>query len=60
MELSDPLRNAMNISIHQSKFVEQAKQAEVTTKGEGEAIRTVEKDIRPVSILDAFPEHAEK
>lgn len=42
-ELSIPLTKAINISICDSKFPEQAKQAAVTPLDKGELIRTVEK-----------------
>ena len=54
MELFDPLAKAINIFIYHSKFQEQPKQAAVTPLDKGEAVPTVDKNFRPVRILNAF------
>ena len=59
-ELSVPLTKAINISTRNSTFPERAKKAAVTPLDKGEPIRTVEKNFRPVSILNAFSKIYEK
>ena len=53
-ELSVPLTKAINISIRNRTFPERLKKAAVTSLDKGEPIRAVEKNFRPVSILNAF------
>ena len=59
-ELSVPLTKAINISIRNSKFPEREKKTAVTPLDKGEPIRTVEKNFRPVSILNPFSKIYEK
>ena len=59
-ELSVPLTKVINISIRNSTFPERAENAAVTPLDKGEPIRTIEKIVRPVSILNAFSKVYEK
>ncbi len=53
-ELAAPLCNAINCSIRNFTFPQNAKTAAVCPLDKGESIRTVERNYRPVSILNTF------
>ena len=55
-----PLTNAINCSIRNFKFPQNAKTAAVCPLDKGEPVRTVERNYRPVSILNIFSKIFEK
>ena len=59
-ELALPLTNAINNSIRSYRFPNNAKRAAVCPLNKGEANRTVERNFRPVSILNVFSKIYEK
>ena len=59
-ELASPLTKAMNCSIRNSIFPQNAKSAAVCPLDKGEPIRTAEKNYRPVSVLNTFSKIFEK
>ena len=59
-ELALPLTNAINSSIRNYKFPNNGKRAAVCPLDKGEANRTVERNFRPVSILNVFSKIYEK
>ena len=60
VELTAPLTNAINSSIRNSQFLEREKRASVCPLDKGEQDETVERNIRPVSVLNAFSKIYEK
>ena len=59
-DLAVPLTNAINCSIRNFIFPQNAKTAAVCPLDKGEPIRTVERNYRPVSILNTFSKIFEK
>ena len=59
-ELALPLTNAINSSIRNYRFPNNGKRAAVCSLDKGEANRTVERNFRPVSILNVFSKIYEK
>ena len=59
-ELTVPLTNAINCSIRNLKFPENAKKAAVCPLDKGELNRTAERNFRPVSVLNTFSKIYEK
>ena len=59
-ELASPLTRVLNCSIRNSVFPQNAKTAAVCPLDKGEPIRTVEKNYRPVSVLNTFSKIFEK
>ncbi len=59
-ELSVALTMAINCSIRNSRFPDDAKKAAVCPLDKGEPIRTVERNFRPVSVLNTFSKIYEK
>ena len=59
-ELTAPLTNAINSSIRNSQFPEKAKRASISPLDKGEQDKTVERNFRPVSVLNAFSKIYEK
>ena len=59
-ELALPLTNAINSSIRNYKFPENGKRAAVCPLDKGETNRTVERNFRPVSVLNVFSKIYEK
>ena len=59
-ELEIPLTNAINMSIRSCKFPDDAKRAAVCPLDKGESDPTVERNFRPVSVLNAFSKIFEK
>ena len=59
-ELEIPLTNAKNMRIRSCKFPDKAKQAAVCPLDKGESDPTVERNFRPVSILNAYSKIFEK
>ena len=59
-ELEIPLTNAINMSIRSCKFPDIAKRAAVCPLDKGESDPTVERNFRPVSVLNAFSKIFEK
>ena len=60
VELTAPLNNAINSSICNSQFPERGKRASVCPLDKGEQDKTVERNFRPVSVLNAFSKIYEK
>ena len=59
-ELEIPLTNAINMSIRSCKFPDKAKRVAVCPLDKGESDPTVERNFRPVSVLNAFSKIFEK
>ena len=59
-ELTVPLTNAINCSIRNFRFPENAKNAAVCPLDKGESNRTAERNVRPVSVLNTFSKIYEK
>ena len=59
-ELTVPLTNAINCSIRNFGFPENAKKAAVCPLDKGESNRTAERNFRPVSVLNTFSKIYEK
>ena len=59
-ELTVPLTNAINCSIRNFRFPENAKNAAVCPLDKGESNRTAERNFRPVSVLNTFSKIYEK
>ena len=59
-ELAAPLTDAINSSIRNYRFPDNGKRAAVCPLDKGEANRTVERNFRPVSILNIFSKIYEK
>ena len=59
-ELASPLTEAINCSIRNSIFPQNAKTAAVCPLDKGEPIRTAEKKYRPVSVLNTFSRFLKK
>ena len=59
-DLAVPLTNAINCIIRNFKFPQNAKTAAVWPLDKGEPVRTVERNYRPVSILNTFSKIFEK
>ena len=59
-DLAIPLTNAINCSIRNFKFSQNAKTAAVCPLDKGEPVRNVERNYRPVSILNTFSKLFEK
>ena len=53
-EIEIPLTNAINMSIRRCKFPDKAKRAAVCPLDKGESDPTVERNFRPVCLLNAF------
>ena len=60
VELTPPLTNAINSSIRNSQYPEKGKRASVCPLDKGEQDKTVERNFRPVSVLNAFSKIYEK
>ena len=59
-ELTNTLTMAINCSIRNSRFPNDAKKAVVCPSDKGESNRTVERNFRPVSVLNTFSKIYEK
>ena len=59
-ELTSTLTTAINCSIRNSRFPNDAKKAAVCPLDKGEPNRTVERNFRPVSVLNTFSRYTRK